>query len=191
MAVTPPAPDRPDPVPDATEHRSGDGAASDGIDGDGTALVQAAWIGTGVFAVSAIAGVAVDALMLVSVPIALLLFLGGTVAFVSAFLQAVQRSREDAISTADLFFLTECAPKTVRRSFLLALAVLTTVAVATAMAKLYSPLAFGIMAPMWPLGLAGLWGARHGTFPSRDEPTPGPPAEKPAARKGDGSTDAK
>ena len=41
------------------------------------------------------------------------------------------------------------------------------VAVATAAVRPYSPLAFGILVPLWGLGLAGLWAARHGTFPQR------------------------
>jgi hypothetical protein len=31
----------------------------------------------------------------------------------------------------------------------------------------YSSLAFSILAPMWGLGLSGLWGARYGTFGPR------------------------
>jgi hypothetical protein len=30
-----------------------------------------------------------------------------------------------------------------------------------------NPLAFGILTPLYGLGIAGLWGARHGTFAPR------------------------
>lgn len=134
---------------------------------DGAVLVQAAWAGTAVFATSALAATAVEALTVLSVPIALLLFLGGTIAFTSAYVQALQRSRDDEIAVADLFFLTHCAPKPVRRAFMAALAVEIVVALLTASLRLYTGLAFGIMTPMWALGLAGLWGARYGTFRPR------------------------
>ncbi len=134
---------------------------------DGAVLVQAAWAGTAVFAASALAATVVEALTVLSVPIALLLFLGGTIAFTSAYVQALQRSRDDEIAVADLFFLTHCAPKPVRRAFMAALAVEIVVALLTASLRLYTGLAFGIMAPMWALGLAGLWGARYGTFRPR------------------------
>jgi len=45
-------------------------------------------------------------------------------------------------------------------------------AFATAAARPNSSLAFGILAPLWGQGLAGLWGARHGAFPPR--PAAGP-----------------
>ena len=41
----------------------------------------------------------------------------------------------------------------------------STVAAATAAAE-----PFGILVPMLPLGLLGLWGARHGVFPPRRTP---------------------
>jgi hypothetical protein len=37
---------------------------------------------------------------------------------------------------------------------------------------LYSPLAFGILVPVFGLGLCGLWGARYGTFEPRPVPEP-------------------
>ena len=41
------------------------------------------------------------------------------------------------------------------------------VALATASARPFTSLAFGILAPVFALGLAGLWGARFGTFGPR------------------------
>ena len=33
----------------------------------------------------------------------------------------------------------------------------------------FTAVAFGVLAPMLGLGLIGLWGARYGTFPERDD----------------------
>jgi hypothetical protein len=41
------------------------------------------------------------------------------------------------------------------------------VALVTAIARPFTGLAFGILVPVFGLGLAGLWGARRGSFPSR------------------------
>jgi hypothetical protein len=47
-------------------------------------------------------------------------------------------------------------------------------AVLTASLRPFTPLAFGVLVPVYGLGLMGLWGARHGVFASRDgEPAPG------------------
>jgi hypothetical protein len=52
------------------------------------------------------------------------------------------------------------------------------VAVATAAARPFSSLAFGILAPMFGLALLALWGAVHGRFPPRVAPAT--PATTPA-----------
>jgi hypothetical protein len=44
------------------------------------------------------------------------------------------------------------------------------VAVATAAARPFTPLAFGILVPLYGLGLAGVWGAAFGTFAPRRQP---------------------
>jgi hypothetical protein len=44
------------------------------------------------------------------------------------------------------------------------------VAVATAAARPFTPLAFGILVPLYGLGLAGVWGAAFGTFGPRRQP---------------------
>ena len=60
------------------------------------------------------------------------------------------------------------------------LAVQVVVAVVTASIRLYSPLAFGFLVPVYGLGMCGLWGARYGTFDPR--PVPG------AVTRGSGAT---
>ena len=60
----------------------------------------------------------------------------------------------------------------VQRALVGSLVVQCVVAVVVASVRLYSPMAFGILAPMWALGFTGLWVAAYGTFPERTpEPT--------------------
>ena len=104
------------------------------------------------------------------------LFVVGTVAFGWAFLVAVARSREEFVSTAGVYLLTDrvlVGPPRVR--LLGCLAAQVVVAIAAASIHLYTAAAFGIMAPMFGLDLAGLAGARFGTFEARPAPSDGPP----------------
>jgi hypothetical protein len=96
------------------------------------------------------------------------LFAAGTVAFLWAYGIAVQRSREAEIGIGGLFFLAgPTAPREVRRSLNLALTLQVVVGVATASVRPFTTLAFGVLVPMFGLGLNGLWGARHGRFGPR------------------------
>ncbi|MGI8938705.1 MAG: hypothetical protein ACR2JF_10945 [Iamia sp.] len=133
----------------------------------GLLLVRLAWIGTAVTCVTSLVNALTgdrDAYALSAAP-ALVMFSVGCVAFLWAFAVAVERSRTEAIGVGGLFFLAGCAPVRVQRSMLAALAVQATVPVAVAVVRPFT--AFAVLAPMWTLGLAGLWGARHGTFPAR------------------------
>ena len=98
------------------------------------------------------------------------LFMAGTVAMGWAFALGVGRSRAEAVDTAGLFLLVgPVAPPEVRRRFRVHLAVQTAAVVAAAAVRPFTVVAFGILAPMFALGLMGLWGARHGAFPPRPE----------------------
>ncbi len=148
---------------------SGDGEGSDGRGAapEGVVLVRLAWVGTAVTCVTSAANAATgdrDAYALSAVP-ALIMFTVGCVAFLWAFAVAVERSRTETIGVGGLFFLAGCAPARVQRSMLAALALQATVPVVVAVIRPFT--AFAVLAPMWALGLAGLWGARHGTFPAR------------------------
>jgi hypothetical protein len=103
----------------------------------------------------------------VAVAVSLALFVLGTAAMALALLRAAGRSRTDEVTVPGVFFLTESAPPAVRRHLLGALAVQVVVALATAAARPFTSLAFGILVPVYGLGLAGLWGARHGQFGPR------------------------
>jgi hypothetical protein len=178
--------DEPDGVDEAggVDEADGDGAADDGavstgapvrvvpVDThDGDRLLVWSWAGTALFAVTAFAAVAVDALMAVSTPVAIVLFLLGCVLFVRAFLYAVSERRTDLIGIGGLFFLAGSAPRRVQKQLLGSLGVEVVVAIATASLRPYTALAFGALVPMYGLGLAGLWAARYGTFPSRPPDT--------------------
>jgi hypothetical protein len=142
----------------------------------GRALIRLSWAGTAVYgAVAVLATVAPRAsLDLVLIVVCLALFLAGTGAFGAAYLLAVGRSRYEAIGMGGLFFLAGSAPTAARRHLLGAAAVDVVVALVTASVGLLrtatdadNPLAFGLLTPLFGLGLAGLWGARHGVFGPR------------------------
>ncbi len=57
-----------------------------------------------------------------------------------------------------------------RRPFRIALAVEVVAVTAAAAVRPYSEVAFGILAPMFALGLMAMWGGRHGSFPPRTTP---------------------
>jgi hypothetical protein len=111
------------------------------VDPDGAGVVAAAW--------------------------SVLVFVAGCVAFLWAYGVAVQRSRIDEIGIGGLYFLTGSAPDPVRRWFLGLLAAQIVLSVAAAASRPFTSLAFGVLAPMFGLGVQGLWAARHGEFDSR------------------------
>jgi hypothetical protein len=140
---------------------------------DGSAIIQAAWAGTALFVLTAVASVLTDRMRLVGVVVALALFAIGTITFLVAYARAVNRSRLEEISVVELFFLSNgCAPKRVRRHLMGALAVQVVTAFATASARPFTAVAFGILVPMYGLGMAGLWAATHGTFQKRRQLRP-------------------
>lgn len=101
----------------------------------------------------------------VNLAVSSVLFLGGCVAFGYGFLRAAGRSRTEVVDLAGLFYLTGSGPADVRRK-LLGLW-FAQIAVATASVAVVRP-PFGVMAPVWGIGLLSVWGARHGAFPARD-----------------------
>lgn len=146
-------------------------------------IVRLDVIGTVLFTVSAVlAAVVFDGPAKVQgVVVDLALFAIGVAAFLWGYWVAVQRSRQDELSVAELYFLLGAAiPRDVKRTMNLCLLVQTVVAVVTAMTRLTTPsdtassgssagstLAFGVLVPMFGLGLNGLWAAVHGNFGPR------------------------
>jgi hypothetical protein len=131
-------------------------------------IVAAAARGTAVFVVSAVlAALFPDALALPSIVVALALFALGCMAFVRALLLAASRSRRETIELGALFFLSGSAPRPVRIRLLGSVAVEVVVALATASARPFTPLAFGVLVPVYGLGLCALWAAVAGRFSPR------------------------
>ncbi len=135
----------------------------------GIAIVRAAWAGTAVFVVAAVAALLAPNLELVAVIVDVALFAGGVVCFLWAYAIAVGRSREVDIGIGGLYFLQGTAPAPVQHQLLGALAAEIAGAFITAGLRPLSGLAFGVLSPLWGLGLCGLWGARYGTFGPRSD----------------------
>ncbi|MGD9702116.1 MAG: hypothetical protein AB7Q42_06580 [Acidimicrobiia bacterium] len=148
-------------------------------------IVQADVVGTAVFTASAVAGLSTDAWEAGSIVVSLALFGLGIFAFIWSYFSAVERSRTDEIGVANLFLLTgRTAPAPVRRVMSAALALQVLVAVSAAAAGFsglqpdeLNPMAFGILVPMFGMGLNGLWASRHGSFGPRIVKTPSRPPE--------------
>jgi len=144
-------------------------ADPDDEDEPGAGIVNLAFLGTGAVAATSVAAAALPATFgVVHTGVSLLLFTVGTGALLWAYALGVSRSRSDLIGIAGLFFLAgETAPAATRRHLRVAVVVQVVVVVAAAAIRPFSEVAFGILAPMFGLGLMGVWGGRHGEFPPR------------------------
>lgn len=134
----------------------------------GARLVRASWLGTAVFVVAAVIGVANLDLVVITVVTSLILFAIGTAAFLIAYAKAISRSRYEAIGMGGLYFLVGSASRRTQVRLLSSLVVEVVVAFAAASVRVYTPVAFALLVPMYGLGLAGLWGATYGEFPPRE-----------------------
>lgn len=139
-----------------------------GHDQPGHLIVVWSWAGTALFSVTAVAATVVDSARLVAAVVALVLFAVGCAVFLIAFAIAVVRSQTDAIGIGGLYFLAGSAPRKMQVSLLGSLTVEAAVALSTASIQIFTSLAFGILVPAYGLGMAGLWGARHGRFERRE-----------------------
>lgn len=135
----------------------------------GAGLVNLCFAGTGaVVATSAAAAAAPDTFATVHAGLSVVLFAVGTGALLWAYALGVARSRSERISIPGLFLLADgAAPAPTRRAFRIALVVQVVVVVAAASVRPFTEVAFGILAPMFGLGLMAVWGGRHGAFPPR------------------------
>jgi len=149
----------------------------------GGRIVAWSWGTTALFsAITIPVALGASALEDVAIAVSLTLFAVSLGIWVYAFgLAVVRSSRGDDITVPSLFFLSAgAAPAIVRRHLLGSLSVAVVVAVVTVKANPFSALV-----PMLALGLAGLWAARHGTFPPRANPV-GRARPAPAPRRSDG-----
>lgn len=130
----------------------------------GRTIVVVSWASVAVFTVFAVIDAAgVDALDVPAATVSLVLFLASLPVWAYALgLAFVRSARGDDIELPSLFLLSGSAPRAVRWHLLGAFAVSIVVAAATGAAN-----PFGWLVPMLTLGLVGLWGARHGSYPPR------------------------
>ena len=130
----------------------------------GRRIILASWLGDLLFAVTAIPiALGVNALDDPAVVVALLLFFASLVVWLWALgLAAVRTTRGDDVQVWSLFLLEGRVPARVRWHLYGSFVVCLAVTIATA-----STNPFGVLVPMYPLGLVGLWGARHGVYPPR------------------------
>lgn len=140
----------------------------------GSGLVNLTFVGTGLLVGTSAAGAAApETFGLFHAVFASVLFVIGTGGLLWAYALGVSRSRTHAVSIPGLFFLSgETAPPDVRRPFRVALAVEVVVVVAAAALRPYTEVAFGVLAPMFAMGLMGTWGGRYGAFPARPPKEP-------------------
>ena len=130
----------------------------------GRGIVVASWAGDALFAITAVpVALGVDAFDDPAVVVALALFFASLVVWCWALgLAAVRTTRGDDVQVWSLFLLEGPVPARVRWHLYGSFVVCLAITIASASAD-----PFGVLVPMFPLGLVGLWGARHGVYPPR------------------------
>jgi len=107
--------------------------------------------------------------------VSMVLFAMGAGAALWAYVGALERSRTSEIGVANLYLLTgRTAPPPVKRTMMGLLVVQVVLSLAGAIygatglrGSEVNALAFGILVPMFGIGMNGLWAMRHGSFGSR------------------------
>jgi hypothetical protein len=140
--------------------------------GDG--VVNLLFAGTGALVGTSLAGALLpDTFDIVHAVLSGVLFAIGTGAMLWGYALGVSRSRTVAVTMAGLFFLAGgAAPSDVARRFRIALALQVVVVVAAALVRPDSNMPFGVLAPMFGLGLMAVWGGRYGVFEARRDAEP-------------------
>lgn len=131
------------------------------------AILRADVIGTVVFAVATAFAVVSESVRAPAVFVSLALFACGCALFLWAYFAGLGRSRSELVSVPGLFFLVGSTPRPTKWRLLGLLFAQLAIGITGASLRPFTPLAFGALAPMFGLGLCGLWAARHGVFPAR------------------------
>ncbi|MEN9506152.1 MAG: hypothetical protein RI958_2078 [Actinomycetota bacterium] len=164
--------------------RAGDQAATTDVStnrstpASGVGLLRADAIGTAVFVAALAVGLPLrderSAQIVVGV-VSMVLFVVGAVCCLWGYVNALERSRSDEIGVANLFLATgSAAPRPAKRLLIGLLVGQTVLALAGAIVGAVglsgnevNALAFGILVPMYGLGINALWIVRHGSFGPR------------------------
>ncbi len=135
----------------------------------GRGIVRLSSVGTGVLVATSLAGAASpDGGGRLHAAVSVVCFVAGTAALLWAYALGLARSRTDLVGIPGLFLLAgDVAPASARRPLRASVVVQAVVVILAASVRPYTVVAFGILAPMFGLGLMAVWGARHGTFPAR------------------------
>jgi len=129
-------------------------------------VVRPAVLGTVAFAVVSVFGMTGgDGVAPFVIVFDVVLLALGILAFVRTLLVAAERSRTEELSVAGIWFLTG-APTPIRLWLLGALALQVVIGFAAGAVD-PEPGAFGVLVPVFGLGLCGLWAVRSGSFPPR------------------------
>ncbi|HEY4607958.1 MAG TPA: hypothetical protein VFE86_09135 [Ilumatobacteraceae bacterium] len=107
--------------------------------------------------------------------VSMALFAIGVASTLWAYARALERSRVEEVGVANLYLLTgPTAPKAVRRTMTSALATQIVAAVVGAWIGVVgldtgelNALAFGVLVPMFGIGMNGVWAALHGWYGPR------------------------
>ncbi|HNJ98808.1 MAG TPA: hypothetical protein PLV13_11820 [Ilumatobacteraceae bacterium] len=152
-------------------------------------IVRADLVGTVVF----LAAVAIGApfkhdrwAQVIVIVVSLALFAVGVAASLWAYARALELSRVRNVGVANLFLLTgPTAPKRVKMAMSWALTAQVVIAILGASIGVsgleksqLNPLAFGVLVPMFGIGMNGAWAARYGSYGPRIEPGSAPKNSK-------------
>jgi hypothetical protein len=107
--------------------------------------------------------------------VSMVLFAIGVATTLWAYTRALDRSRVEEVGVANLYLLTgQTAPKAVGRTMTLALVVQILAALGGAWVGVVgldqgqlNALAFGVLVPMFGIGMNGVWAALHGSYGPR------------------------
>lgn len=144
----------------------------------GTRVVRVDVAGTAVFLVSLAVAIPLRshrfAQFLIG-GVSMALFAIGVATTLWAYTRALDRSRVEEVGVANLYLLTgSTAPSHVGRAMLSALGVQVVAAIAGAWIGVVgldkgelNALAFGVLVPMFGIGMNGVWASRHGSYGPR------------------------
>jgi len=144
-------------------------------------IVRTDLLGTAAFLVALAVGLPFKSdrwAQVVVIVVSLVLFAVGVAATLWAYARALDLSRVRNVGVANLYLLTGgTAPRGVKRLMSGALALQVVAAIVGASVGMsglqesqLNPLAFGVLVPMFGIGMNGAWAARYGSYGPRTDP---------------------